>query len=64
MTTITTTPRTGTFAGRFVETNREGQGVFTRMSDGTLVQHAGTGQTPTFKSSKQLAAYLHRHFDY
>ena len=62
MMTITTTPRTGTFAGREVFTNTEGLGIFTRLANGQTVQHKGTGQTPVFTTPKQLAAYLRRTF--
>lgn len=59
---ITTTPRTGTFAGREVFTNTEGKGIFTRLANGQTVQHKGTLQTPIFSSAAQLAAYLRRTF--
>lgn len=60
---ISTTPRTGNFAGQEVFTNRDGQGIFTERPDRTWIQHAGTMQTPTFTSSRQLAAYLRRHYN-
>ncbi len=64
MTQFTVTPRTGAFAGETVLTNREGDGIFTRRVDGSLQQHTGTGQTPTFRSSRQLAQWLrHRYPD-
>jgi hypothetical protein len=59
--TICTTPRTGAFRGITVTTNSEGCGIFTRRPDWTLLQHAGTGATPVFRSSKHLAAWLRRH---
>ena len=61
---VSTIPRLGRFAGRQVSTNRQGRGVFTRESDGSLRQHTGTMQTPWFKSSRHLAAWLRRHYDY
>ena len=45
---ITTTPRTGAFAGVRVSTNQDGAGLFTRLADGSWRQHTGTGQTPVF----------------
>jgi hypothetical protein len=56
------TPRTGAFAGLEVFTNRQGEGIFTRRADGSHQQHTGTGQTPAFRSSRQLAAWLRRHY--
>ncbi len=55
-------PRVGRFVGRIVFTNRGGRGIFTRLDDGTWTQHAGTMQTPTFRSAQQLARYVRLHF--
>lgn len=62
MTRISTTPKTTRFAGRTVYTNKDGQGIFTRNPDGTYQQHTGTSQTPTFRTARQLAAYLRTHY--
>ena len=59
---ITTTPRTGAFAGVRVSTNQDGAGLFTRLADGSWRQHTGTGQTPVFLTPTQLAAWLRRHY--
>jgi hypothetical protein len=61
MTRISTTPRTGQFAGQIVFTNIEGEGIFSYGAGG-LLQHTGTGQTPTFRSSRQLARWLREHY--
>jgi hypothetical protein len=42
--------------------NQDGQGVFSRRTDGTWAQHTGTGQTPTFATPQQLSRYIHRHY--
>ena len=61
--TITTTPKTGPFAGLVVFTNQKGEEIFTCRKAGTQPQqHAGTEQTPTFTNSKQLAAWLRRNY--
>jgi len=63
MTRISTTPRTGQFAGRLVFTSYMANGIFTRSEEGGWwVQHMGTGQTPTFRSSGQLARWLREHY--
>ena len=36
-----------------------GYGVFSRRSDGTWLQHTGTGQTPAFRKAAQLSRYVH-----
>ena len=61
--TITVTMRAGLFAGQTVFTNRQGEGIFTRRPHGDHQQHVGTGQTPTFRSRRQLAAWVRRQFD-
>lgn len=61
-TQISTTPRSGAFAGVEVFTNGNGEGIFTRRHDGSHVQHTGTSQTPRFRSAPQLAAWLRRHY--
>lgn len=61
---ITTTSRTGAFAGTPVFTNHAGEGIFTRRADGSIIQHTGTGQTPQFRTPRQLAAWLRRHYWY
>lgn len=58
---ISITPRVGEFAGRVVETDRHGQGVFTRETSG-LQQHLGTGQTPTFKTALSFAKFVAKNF--
>lgn len=63
MTRISTTPKTGTFAGRTVFTNNDGEGIFTKGVGGTNQQHTGTSQTPTFKTPRQLAAWLRKHYN-
>jgi hypothetical protein len=62
MTRISTTPRTGQFAGQIVFTNIEGEGIFSYCANGFPIQHTGTGQTPTFRSSRQLARWLREHY--
>jgi len=42
--------------------NREGEGIFSRRSDGTWVQHTGTSQTPRFRSARSLSRYVHEHY--
>lgn len=66
MTKICTTPKTGPFAGQRVFTNHEGEGIFTHSNGHSpaLIQHVGTSQTPTFRSARQLAAWVRRYFDY
>lgn len=64
MATITTTPRTGAFKGQEVSTNQNGQGLFTRRADGTMLQHTGTSQAPTFTSAKQLSSWIRRNYNY
>ena len=62
MARITVKPRTGSFAGREVFTNKEGQGIFTRDSSGAHLQQQGTSQTPTFRTKRALSAWLRRHY--
>ena len=64
MARISTTPKTGPFAGQVVSTNSEGEGIFTRSASGSMIQHVGTSETPTFRSARQLAAWVRRYFDY
>lgn len=61
---VTTTPRRGPFRGCEVFTDAEGYGIFTRSLAGGHVQHTGTGQTPRFRTPRQLAAWLRRHYSY
>lgn len=62
MTQISTTPKSGTFAGRRVFTNRAGYGIFTKRADGIAQQHTGTGQTPHFKTARQLSAWIRKNY--
>jgi hypothetical protein len=64
MATILITPRTGQFAGQEVFTDNDGRGIFTSRADGTYQQHTGTSQTPKFKTAKQMAEWIKRHYDY
>ena len=61
---IEITPRSGQFAGKRVFSNRGGEGIFSQPqgSGGAIVQHTGTGQTPRFRSTRQLAAWVRRHY--
>jgi hypothetical protein len=61
---IITTPKTGRFAHKTVFTNRDGQGIFTKLPNGVTIQHTGICQTPTFTSPAQLSAWLRRNYNY
>lgn len=40
--------------------NRLGEGVFSRLHDGTWQQHTGTSQTPTFRTAAALSRYVRK----
>lgn len=40
--------------------NHDGEGVFSRRTDGTWAQHEGTCDTPQFRTAVQFRAYLRR----
>lgn len=40
----------------------EGNGLFSRRSDGTWQQHVGTGDTPTFTSPQSFSRWLHKRY--
>jgi hypothetical protein len=42
--------------------NQNGEGVFSRRSDGTWQQHTGTGQTPAFAAPQTFSRYVHSHY--
>jgi hypothetical protein len=42
--------------------NREGRGIFYRLSGGTWQQHTGTSQTPRFRSARSLSRYVHENY--
>jgi hypothetical protein len=45
-------------------TNESGRGVFTSDRDGrNMRQIVGTNDAPTFRSARQLNAWIHRHLD-
>jgi len=39
--------------------NGEGEGVFSRRSDGSWQQHAGTSQTPRFTTAQKFSRHIH-----
>jgi len=49
--------------GRTYCSNESCRGVFSPLPNGTYIQHIGTCQTPVFKSSKQLGAWVRKHLD-
>mgnify|MGYP001603196999 FL=1 len=59
---IETTPRSGPFEGQTVFTSKEGTGIFTKEKNLSILQHLGMGQTPRFRSSSQLAAWIRRNY--
>ena len=40
--------------------NKEGEGIFSRLSDGSWAQHRGTSQTIKFRVPRALSRYVHK----